>query len=125
MYEQELRPEIERERQLIDGGARPRTMEVENRWRVSGDTQWAAASIPVQSAPDNKRRQTASQRRSRRVQPVRCSPGLADASIPADHTHAFALVPTTGGGIKAVLSTRINGLTHAPDGARRILQRRW
>ena len=35
---------------------------------------------------------------------------LADARIPVDHTHAFALVATTGGGIKAVLSTRINDI---------------
>lgn len=32
---------------------------------------------------------------------------LADADIPAGHTHAFALVATTSGGVKAVLSTKL------------------
>lgn len=32
---------------------------------------------------------------------------LADAQIPAGDTHALALVATTDGGIKAVISTRV------------------
>lgn len=33
---------------------------------------------------------------------------LADANIPADHHNAFALIGTTSGGVKGVLTTRIN-----------------
>lgn len=33
---------------------------------------------------------------------------LADANIPEDHHNAFALIATTSGGVKGVLTTKIN-----------------
>ena len=35
---------------------------------------------------------------------------LAAAQIPADHRNAFALVATTSGGVKGVLTTRVNDI---------------
>lgn len=33
---------------------------------------------------------------------------LKDADIPAGHRHAFSLVATVGGGVKGVLTTKLN-----------------